>query len=314
MFQYLYAALLDARPMAPAWSTCGGVPGRPSSCGWPVVTAEKRSTAGMRSMPAERRPRGDDPLPARQQHHHRDGRAVPRAPTIDFGTINHELTVPLDFSLEHWESAAFSDSSRSSSRRDLVGEVRRGGTAAVPASYDDRHPYGSLSELYAEHPGRACTASRTCSWWRRAEAAESTTSSCGSRSTRHHPDYQLEVDDLSSALFAIDVVTEQGEGNVLTPATAEEASHFDTFLRISDLLRSDRQMAGPRGRRAPWTPAYPVVRNPTLGQGNAAMETRHRSGRPPGHGAVQPVLLHDAPAHGPALRRAPGREPAAVAT
>jgi hypothetical protein len=86
-----------------------------------------------------------------------------------------------------------------------------------------------------------------------------------------HPDYQLEVDDLASALFAIDVITEQGEGNILTSVTPKEESHFDTFFRISNLLMTE-QMKGARDRRAPWSPAYPVVRNPTLHEGNPAKE------------------------------------------
>jgi hypothetical protein len=86
-----------------------------------------------------------------------------------------------------------------------------------------------------------------------------------------HPDYQLEVDDLSSALFAIDFVTEQGEGNKLAGVPDSGASHFDSFLRISDLLMAE-QMAGTRERRPPWTPAYPVPRNPTVRDGDPNRE------------------------------------------
>src|SRR3712207_4885325 len=86
-----------------------------------------------------------------------------------------------------------------------------------------------------------------------------------------HPDYQLEVDDLTSALFAIDVVTEQGEGNKLASVTPSGESHFETFVRLSDLLMAE-QMGGPRAPRPPWTPAYPVSRNPTVVAGNANRE------------------------------------------
>jgi hypothetical protein len=85
-----------------------------------------------------------------------------------------------------------------------------------------------------------------------------------------HPDYQLEVDDLSSALFAIDFVTEQGEGNKLgTPPAGD--SHFDMFLRISDLLMQEREKKSGQ-RRPAWTPAYPSVRNPSLYDGNPNTE------------------------------------------
>ncbi len=91
---------------------------------------------------------------------------------------------------------------------------------------------------------------------------------------RNHPDYQLEVDDLPSALFAVDLITEQGEGG---PATAggpaadasSEMSHFETFLRIGELLTTER-VPGPYGRHVPWSPAYPVLRNPTLKAGDGA--------------------------------------------
>jgi hypothetical protein len=40
---------------------------------------------------------------------------------------------------------------------------------------------------------------------------------------------------------------------------------------MSELLMTE-QMKGTRERRAPWSPAYPVVRNPTLHKGNPAKE------------------------------------------
>jgi len=86
-----------------------------------------------------------------------------------------------------------------------------------------------------------------------------------------HPDYQLEVDDVSSAVFAIDFVTEHGEGNVVESLPLREESHFDTFLRISELLSSE-YTTGPGGRRMPWNPAYPVMRNPTLRAGNSVSD------------------------------------------
>jgi hypothetical protein len=84
-----------------------------------------------------------------------------------------------------------------------------------------------------------------------------------------HPDYQLEVDDLSSALFAVDVVTEQGEGGVLSDAESDELSHFDVFTEMLDLLITMRatEAAGPG---AIGSPSYPVVRNPSLYSGDAS--------------------------------------------
>ncbi|WP_113701969.1 ferritin-like domain-containing protein [Nonomuraea lactucae] len=190
-------------------------------------------------------------------------------PRIDFGTVNHELPVPLDFSLERLGPGSVERFVQIERPEDLVGEVRRGDTAA-PASFDDRHPYASLSELYADIREGLQRVPDLFLVDRGRGGGEHHLFLRESLN-RHHPDYQLEVDDLSSALFAIDVITEQGEGGVLGPRTAER-SHYASFLRISDLLRG-APAAGTRPGGERWSPAYPVVRNPTLGEGNPAMET-----------------------------------------
>jgi hypothetical protein len=86
-----------------------------------------------------------------------------------------------------------------------------------------------------------------------------------------HPDYQLEVDDVPSAVFAIDFVTEHGEGGVLGDAQHGEESHFATFGRIHRELATERATDQP-DRDSPWSPSYPVLRNPTLAAGELAKE------------------------------------------
>ncbi|WP_202868647.1 ferritin-like domain-containing protein [Kribbella antibiotica] len=186
-------------------------------------------------------------------------------PRVDFGTINHELPVPLDFSLEKLSPGSIERFTLIERPDDLVGDVRRGDAATT---YQDDHPYASLSELYGDireglHrvPELFLVAKGRGGGEHHLFLRESV--------NRHHPDYQLEVDDLSSALFAIDIITEQGEGGVLDPEAAED-SHYASFLRIGELLRT---APAPRPGGERWSPAYPVVRNPTLGQGNAAMAT-----------------------------------------
>ncbi|HKR50175.1 MAG TPA: ferritin-like domain-containing protein [Pseudonocardiaceae bacterium] len=193
-------------------------------------------------------------------------------PSIDFGTINHQLPVPLDFSLEPLGVGSMARFIAIEQPADLVGELSREGITSSGSGGAD-HTYSSLSELYANiRDGLQ-------------RVPDLFLVDKGRGGGEHHlflresinvvhPDYQLEVDDLASALFAIDVITEQGEGNVLTSVTSRdhgEESHFDTFLRISDLLMAE-QIKGAPSRRAPWSPAYPVVRNPTLHQGNPAQE------------------------------------------
>ncbi|MFJ1647227.1 ferritin-like domain-containing protein [Streptomyces sp. NPDC088258] len=191
-------------------------------------------------------------------------------PRIDFGTVNHELPVPLDFALEGLGPGSVERFVLIERPADLVGEVRRGGTAPAPASDDERHPYASLSELYAEIreglrrvPDLFLVDQGRGGGEHHLFLRESI--------NRRHPDYQLEVDDLSSALYAIDVIAEQGEGGVLGPRVAED-SHYASFLRISDLLRgAPAARTRPGGER--WNPAYPVLRNPTLTRGNPATGT-----------------------------------------
>ncbi|MET3131113.1 iminophenyl-pyruvate dimer synthase VioB [Oxalobacteraceae bacterium GrIS 1.11] len=71
---------------------------------------------------------------------------------------------------------------------------------------------------------------------------------------RAYPAYQLEVGDRDSALFALDFVTEQGEG------VAVDSPHFATshFHRL-------RALAGQfSAREKPFEPAVPALKNPVL--------------------------------------------------
>jgi hypothetical protein len=194
-------------------------------------------------------------------------------PSIDFGTINNQLLVPLDFSLEPLGVGSVARFIAIEQPADLIGEVRRADVMSS-GSYEEDHPgsppYSSLSELYANIREGLQRVPNLFMVDKGRGGGEHHLFLRESINTVH-PDYQLEVDDLASALFAIDVVTEQGEGNVLTSVTPGEESHFDTFLRMSDLLMTE-QLKGARGRRTPWTPAYPLVRNPTLHKGNPAKE------------------------------------------
>nr|ABC02790.1 putative CCA synthetase [Actinomadura melliaura] len=179
-------------------------------------------------------------------------------PDVDFTRINDRLAVPLDFALEPL--------SLGSVHRFIAIEQPESMIPAVGPQTGATHPYGSLSELYADirqglqrvpdlfmvDKGRGGGEHHL--FLRRSV-------------NDAHPDYQLEVDDLASALFAIDVVTEQGEGNILSEAVEGEPSHFDAFVGIADQLSVQ-----PRVGRAPWSPAYPVVRNPTLRAGRATGE------------------------------------------
>ncbi|MGH3787677.1 MAG: ferritin-like domain-containing protein [Pseudonocardiaceae bacterium] len=182
-------------------------------------------------------------------------------PIIDFRTLNSNLPVPLDFALEPLSVGSIQRFIAIEQPDGLTGKVRRGEVDGVDLR-GHGYLYSSLSELYGKIrdglqrvPDLFLVAKGRGGGEHHLFMRESVNAV--------HPDYQLEVDDLPSALFAIDFVTEQGEGNVLTSVMPPEDAHFDTFLRISDQLMAE-QMKGPRVRRAPWSPAYPALRNPTL--------------------------------------------------
>ena len=190
-------------------------------------------------------------------------------PQLDFGTVNSTIRVPLEFSLEALNLASVQRFVALEQPHCLEREVE-GNDSAVRRARGEPHPYGSLSELYAAIregiqavPGAFLVKKGRGGGGHHLFMRESVNAV--------HPDYQLEVDDVASAVFAIDFVTEHGEGGHIPSTLPAEESHFDTFLWISELLIQERA-AGPNDRRIPWNPAYPVMRNPTLRPGNPAMD------------------------------------------
>ena len=184
-------------------------------------------------------------------------------PNVDFGTINTELPVPLDFSLERLDFGSIQRFIRIERPDCLTGDVLLGDRAGRA---DPRGPaYSSLSELYRrirqglqEIPGLFLVESGRGGGEHHLFLRRSV--------NQRHPDYQLEVDDLGSALFAIDIITEQGEGGVLPDRASQtghgdERSHYEAFLGVAAVMRD-----------ADWVPSYPVVRNPTVRDGGKASE------------------------------------------
>lgn len=190
-------------------------------------------------------------------------------PDIDFGTINDTLMVPLDFSLEALGLGSVQRFIQIEEPDGVVGAVRLGDLPTPEPSEVDYH-YASLSELYGDIREGLQRVPGLFLVDKGRGGGEHHLFLRKSINTKH-PDYQLEVDDLSSALFAIDFVTEQGEGHVLTDKDSDEESHYDTFGRVAELLMKERLATAGKGR-AQWSPAYPVARNPTLHEGSQAKE------------------------------------------
>ncbi|MGK5637159.1 ferritin-like domain-containing protein [Streptomyces sp. URMC 126] len=190
-------------------------------------------------------------------------------PVIDFGTLNGQLPVPLDFALEGLSIGSVQRYIAVEQPAGLTPALRREGAPERAPATPRAGAWGSISELYAaireglrRVPDLFLVEKGRGGGEHHLFMRESVNTA--------HPDYQLEVDDLSSALFAVDLITEQGEGGSGT-TPPPETSHFETFLRIGELLTTERA-PGPHGRLLPWDPAYPVLRNPTLGSGDAAKD------------------------------------------
>ncbi|WP_157997703.1 ferritin-like domain-containing protein [Mycobacteroides stephanolepidis] len=186
-----------------------------------------------------------------------------QVPRLDFGRLNGRLWTPLELSLEPFGLAAV----------ERFVELERP-HELVPGLLGDRptpqrpYRYGSLSELYAairdgiqRIPDVLVAKKYQGGGGHHLFMRESVNAI--------HPDYQLEVDDVASAIFAIDFVTEHGEGGKIALPNTGEESHFETFLGISASLVEERVNTS-LGERIPWNPAYPVLRNPTLHTADAA--------------------------------------------
>jgi chromopyrrolic acid synthase len=78
---------------------------------------------------------------------------------------------------------------------------------------------------------------------------------------RDHPDYQLEVDDLASACFALDFITGQGEG-APSDSRLRDASHHQRLHEIAAAVELEA-VARARAGRPSWALAYPVLPNPS---------------------------------------------------
>ncbi len=78
-----------------------------------------------------------------------------------------------------------------------------------------------------------------------------------------HPDYQMQVYDLKSALFAVDVIVEHGEGSE-TESETFARSHYQKFRNLASALSQEQINQSKKGEKRTWNPSYPSLRNPSL--------------------------------------------------
>jgi chromopyrrolic acid synthase len=184
----------------------------------------------------------------------------------NFNKLNQYFPIEIDFALESFSALSLQRFMRFE-LPDFLEEDLAGKTIVNEPSADRLHGYGSLSELYQqireafnEIPDLIVVKKGRVGGEHHLFLREDFNVS--------HPDYQLQVDDVESAIFAIDIIVEHGEG--CSPESSSfDRSHFQQFRRMSEFLTKEQATdQGPNARKLPWTPSYPVLRNPTLNHHN----------------------------------------------
>ncbi|MBW4541093.1 MAG: ferritin-like protein [Myxacorys chilensis ATA2-1-KO14] len=186
----------------------------------------------------------------------------------NFGEINRRFPIETDFALEPFNATTVQRFMRFEYPDFLEEELAHEVDDVSSGSEDvleenSSHAYGSLSELYRQIREGLETIPDLSVCPKKKGAGGEHHLFLREDINKAHPDYQFEVDDVKSALFAIDVIVEQGEG--CDPDSPKfEKSHFQQFRRMADAFAQQQMMETSTGRPIPWNPAYPALRNPTL--------------------------------------------------
>lgn len=189
----------------------------------------------------------------------------------DFSQLNHRFPIDVDFALEPLNAVSLQHFIRLEMPDFLATNLAHEPVSTDP-TVDSLHGYGSLSELYRQiREGlqnipdlfvvkKGCVGGEHRLFMR-------------DDFNQAHPDYQLQVDDLNSALFALDLIVEQGEGcnnespQIKRSSLREDSfrgSHYQQFCRLSDALSQAQIDDTKAGGKVPWNPSYPALRNPSL--------------------------------------------------
>jgi chromopyrrolic acid synthase len=177
----------------------------------------------------------------------------------NFNQLNHHIPIDVDFALEPLNTVSLQRFMHLE-MPDFLGENLAEEPHSDPA-IDRLHGYGSLSELY--HQIRAGLQTIPDLFIvKKGQVGGEHRLFLRDDFNKVHPDYQFQVYDLNSALFAIDLITEQGEGcHAKSPHF--ERSHYKQFCRLAAAL-SQEQISDHSAEKIPWNPSYPALRNPTL--------------------------------------------------
>ncbi|MBD2195506.1 MULTISPECIES: ferritin-like domain-containing protein [Calothrix] len=181
----------------------------------------------------------------------------------DFSKLNQRFPIDVDLALEPLNPTSLQRFLRLE-MPDFLEENLANEPASSDRTIDSLHGYGSLSELYRQIrqgleniPDLFVVKKGRVGGEHRLFLRDDF--------NKAHPDYQLQVDDLNSALFAIDLIVEQGEGCEQKSAKFER-SHYQQFSRLADALAQEQINDTKTERKRAWNPSYPSLRNPCLNQ------------------------------------------------
>ncbi|NJM70452.1 MAG: isovaleryl-CoA dehydrogenase [Scytonema sp. RU_4_4] len=179
----------------------------------------------------------------------------------NFRELNGRFPIDVDFALEPLNAASLQRFMRLE-MPDFLEEKLNNEPVGGDPTVDNLHGYGSLSELY--HQIREGLKNIPDLFMvKKGQVGGEHRLFLRDDFNKVHPDYQFQVDDLNSALFAIDLIVEQGEG-CHTKSPKFERSHYQQFRRLAEALSSEQVSDAKTERKVPWNPSYPALRNPSL--------------------------------------------------
>ncbi|MCC5642611.1 ferritin-like protein [Nostoc sp. CHAB 5824] len=179
----------------------------------------------------------------------------------NFKELNGRFPIDVDFALEPLNAASLQRFMRLE-MPDFLEKNLSNESASGNRTIDNLYGYGSLSELY--HQIRQGLENIPDLFMvKKGQVGGEHRLFLRDDFNKVHPDYQFQVDDLNSALFAIDLIVEQGEGcNPESPKF--DRSHYQQFRRLTEALSKEQMTDAETGRKVPWNPSYPTLRNPSL--------------------------------------------------
>lgn len=180
----------------------------------------------------------------------------------DFKQLNSKFPIDIDFALEPLNALSLQYFMRLE-MPDFLNETLD--NEPIPTS-EQLHKYGSLSELYGQIRDGLQNIPDLFKVDKNKVGGEHRLFMRDNLNQKH-PDYQMQVYDLKSALFAIDVIVEHGEGSQTQTETFAR-SHYQKFRQLADALSQEQINVNKNQSRngivKTWNPSYPSLRNPSL--------------------------------------------------